>query len=183
MVLYIKMTNAGLNTGPFNIYSDACVPAYSCAFETGISKAVLQAGFTSYAAPPGTTNVRIQSMDQICTPQTSKIEPVTGPLYATNATTLESITSILPAFFSTPFPINPGVTWIVNHNAFPFPGADIDVSVSSTVESGCVRLFINDVQVDCKNAPATGPQTVTFLGVVATEFDKIEIVYEAGTTC
>lgn len=66
MIIYILLTTAGADTGPFNLYSD--VDGYISAFETGVSKAALLAGYTSFVAPPGTTIVRVKS-DGVCTSQ------------------------------------------------------------------------------------------------------------------
>lgn len=59
MVVTITLTTAGADTGPFNLYSD--VDGYTSAFEVGVSKAALLAGYTSYVAPNGTTIVRVMS--------------------------------------------------------------------------------------------------------------------------
>jgi len=59
MVVTITLTTAGADTGPFNLYSDA--DGYTSAFEVGVSKAALLAGYTSYVAPNGTTIVRVMS--------------------------------------------------------------------------------------------------------------------------
>jgi hypothetical protein len=59
MVVTITLTTAGADTGPFNLYSD--VDGYTSAFEVGVSKAALLAGYTSYIAPNGTTIVRVMS--------------------------------------------------------------------------------------------------------------------------
>jgi len=65
MTVYITLTTAGADTGPFNIYSD--VDGYVSAFETGVSKASLLAGYTSSLAPNGTTIVRVMSASALCT--------------------------------------------------------------------------------------------------------------------
>ena len=59
MTVYIVLTTAGADTGPFNLYSD--VDGYISAFETGVSKASLLAGYTSSLAPNGTAIVRVMS--------------------------------------------------------------------------------------------------------------------------
>lgn len=59
MIILITLTTAGADTGPFNLYSD--VDGYTSAFETGVSKAALLAGYTSLVAPDGTTIVRVMS--------------------------------------------------------------------------------------------------------------------------
>lgn len=59
MNILITLTTAGTDTGPFDLYSD--VDGYLSAFETGVSKAALLAGYTTSLAPVGTTTVRVQS--------------------------------------------------------------------------------------------------------------------------
>ena len=64
MIVTITLTVAGVDTGPFNLYSD--VDGYVSAFETGVSKASLLAGYTSVLVPNGTTIVRVLSSGE-CT--------------------------------------------------------------------------------------------------------------------
>jgi hypothetical protein len=59
MTVLITLTLAGSDTGPFNLYSNA--DGYTTAFETGISRAALIAGYTSTLAPEGTTEVLVRS--------------------------------------------------------------------------------------------------------------------------
>jgi hypothetical protein len=59
MTVLITLTTAGTDTGPFNLYSN--VDGYVSAFETGVSKAALQAGYSSALVPNGTTTIRIKS--------------------------------------------------------------------------------------------------------------------------
>lgn len=63
MTVLITLTVAGADTGPFNLYSDT--DGYTVAFESGVSKAALLAGYTSILVPPGTTIVRVSS-EGIC---------------------------------------------------------------------------------------------------------------------
>jgi hypothetical protein len=56
----ITLTLAGVDTGPtFDLYSN--VDSYAVAFETGISKAALEAGYISTIVPDGTTTIRVYS--------------------------------------------------------------------------------------------------------------------------
>lgn len=59
MTVLITLTTAGTDTGPFNLYSN--VDGYVSAFETGVSKAALVAGYSSALVPNGTTIIRIKS--------------------------------------------------------------------------------------------------------------------------
>lgn len=51
MIVTITLTYAGPDTGPFNLYSD--VDGFISAFETGVSKAALLAGYTTSLVPNG----------------------------------------------------------------------------------------------------------------------------------
>lgn len=64
MIVTITLTIAGTNTGPFNLYSD--VDGFVSAFETGVSKAALLAGYTSSLVPNGTTVIRVMSDNDLC---------------------------------------------------------------------------------------------------------------------
>lgn len=55
----ITLTTAGADTENFDLYSN--VDGYTAAFETGIAKSSLVAGYTSYLVPDGTTTVRVKS--------------------------------------------------------------------------------------------------------------------------
>jgi hypothetical protein len=63
MNIFITLTSAGLDSGPFNIYSD--VDGFVSAFDTGVSKSTLLSGYSTIA-PVGTTIVRIMS-NGVCT--------------------------------------------------------------------------------------------------------------------
>lgn len=65
MTVTITLTTAGTDTGPFNLYSD--IDGFVSAFETGVSKAALLAGYTSTLVPNGTTIIRVMSANELCT--------------------------------------------------------------------------------------------------------------------
>lgn len=60
----ITLTTAGTDTGPFNLYTN--LDGYSTPFETGVSKAALQAGYLSTVIPDTTTIVRVKSTSLFC---------------------------------------------------------------------------------------------------------------------
>lgn len=60
----ITLTTAGIDTGPFNLYSD--FDSYVTPFETNVSKSSLIAGYTSNAVPDTATIIRVRSTS-ICT--------------------------------------------------------------------------------------------------------------------
>lgn len=65
MIVLLTLTTAGVDAGPFNLYSDA--DGYISAFETGISRAASLAGYTSTLVPNAATIVRVMSTGAFCT--------------------------------------------------------------------------------------------------------------------
>lgn len=59
MTVLITLTTAGLDVGPFDLYSN--IDGYVTAFETGVSKSALEAGYTSTLVPDFTATVRVKS--------------------------------------------------------------------------------------------------------------------------
>jgi hypothetical protein len=59
MTVLITLTVAGIDSGPFNLYSNT--DGYISAFETGVTRAALLAGYSSALVPNFTTIVRVQS--------------------------------------------------------------------------------------------------------------------------
>jgi hypothetical protein len=78
MTVLITLTLAGADTGPFNLFSN--LDAYTSAFETGVSKASLLAGYPSALVPDYTTIVRVRSVGD-CT------NYIDIPLYSFTTTT------------------------------------------------------------------------------------------------
>ena len=74
----IYLTAAGLDTGPFDIYSD--VDGYVAPFGIGILKSTLISGWATDAIPQGTLGVRIQSINANCTNYAEITEPFTALL-------------------------------------------------------------------------------------------------------
>jgi uncharacterized protein (TIGR02145 family) len=64
MTVLITLTTAGIDAGPFDLYSN--VDGYTTAFETGVSKSALVAGYTSNLVPNSTITVRVRSTG-VCT--------------------------------------------------------------------------------------------------------------------
>ena len=80
----ITLTTAGLDTGPFNLYSDA--DSYVTPFETGVSKAALVAGYTSTVVPDAATIIRVDSTG-VCTNFIDLTITVVPPTTTTTTTT------------------------------------------------------------------------------------------------
>lgn len=58
MIVFLKLTTAGSDSGPFNLYSN--LDGYITAFETGVDKPTLEAGYST-TVPDGAIIVRITS--------------------------------------------------------------------------------------------------------------------------
>lgn len=65
MTILITLTIAGTDTGPFNLYSN--LDGYTSAFEVGVAKIDLVAGYISGVVPDGTTIIKVVSDNPICT--------------------------------------------------------------------------------------------------------------------
>ena len=59
MTALITLTTAGADTGNFSLYSD--VSGYTVAFETGVAKSALEAGYVSSLVPTSTSVIRVKS--------------------------------------------------------------------------------------------------------------------------
>lgn len=86
MTVLITLTVAGADSGPFNLYSD--IDGFTSAFETGVSKASLLAGYSSALVPDFTTTIRVMSTGD-CTNYIDIV--LSSP--TTTSTTTSSITT------------------------------------------------------------------------------------------
>ena len=95
MTVLITLTTAGADTENFNLFSN--VDGYVSAFASGISKAALQAGYTSYVVPNGTTTIRVKS-NSACTNyiDISLVEPTTSTTTSTSTSTTTTTTTVIP---------------------------------------------------------------------------------------
>jgi hypothetical protein len=60
MTVLITLTTAGTDSGPFNLYSD--IDGYITAFESGVSKGALLAGYASSLVPDYTITIKVLSI-------------------------------------------------------------------------------------------------------------------------
>jgi len=65
MTVFITLTIAGSDSGPFDLYSD--YDFFTIPFETGVSKSALLAGYSSSLVPDDTKEIRIKSTGTFCT--------------------------------------------------------------------------------------------------------------------
>ena len=95
MEAFIKLTTAGNNTGPFNLFSD--VNGFTTAFETGVTKTQLLAGYTTALVPDYTTVIRVASVS-LCANSIDIILEATTTTTSTSSTssTTTTTTTITP---------------------------------------------------------------------------------------
>lgn len=65
MTVLITLGIAGTDSGPFDLYSNN--DGYTSAFESGVSKAALLAGYPSSLVPDYTVVIRVRSNNVLCT--------------------------------------------------------------------------------------------------------------------
>jgi len=89
MTVLITLTTAGLDAGPFNLYSN--INGYTVAFATNVTKSALLAGYTSVLVPDSTTIVRVKSTGAC----TNYIDiSITGITTTTTSSTTTTTTTI-----------------------------------------------------------------------------------------
>lgn len=119
MIVTITLTTAGADTGPFNLYSD--VDGFISAFETGVSKASLLAGYTSSLVPNGTTTIRVMSASALCTnyidivisgecPTTTSTTTISPTTTTTTSSSTTTTTTTIPPTTTTTTTIPPTTT-------------------------------------------------------------------------
>lgn len=84
----ITLTTAGADTGPFDLYSDA--DSYAMPFETGISKSLLVAGYTSSSVPDSATTIRVTSDNALCSNYVDLVITTTTTTTSSTTTTTTS---------------------------------------------------------------------------------------------
>jgi hypothetical protein len=96
----ITLTTAGMDTGPFDLYSDA--DGYVTPFETGVLKAFLVAGYTSILVPDAATTIRVVSVG-VCTNFVDLPIEVVTPTTTTTSTSSTTTTTTTVAPLATIF--------------------------------------------------------------------------------
>ena len=104
MTVFITLTTAGTDSGPFDLFSD--VDGFLYPFETGVSKSSLLAGYSSSLVPDFTNVVRVKSNGTFCTNQID-----ISVQYTTTTTT-----TIVPLNFNTTFTCGPGPAITIEAN-------------------------------------------------------------------
>ena len=135
--VFIVLTTAGNDTGPFNLYSS--YDGFVTPFETGISKAALQGGYLSVLVPNATTVIQVRSTG-VCTNFVNisliTYSPTPSPTPSVSMTVTPSVTpTITPTVSATPSltpTATPGITPSITPSVSKTPSVSVTPSVSIT---------------------------------------------------
>lgn len=162
----VQLATAGSDTGPlFNLYSN--VDGYSSAFETGVTKLDLLAGYTSYLVPDGTTIIRVCSTGPDCfncvdIPVASTTTSSTSTIAAnteitiinnTESVTFDSISMSGNPLLPGPFYPTPGNTYLTS---YPSGTYSVTVTLLNVPNSNTtIRIDDGDI-IQCYTFPTAG---------------------------
>lgn len=153
MTVLIVLTTAGLNTGPFNLYTN--LDGYSSPFETGVSKSALIAGYTSIVVPDGTTMIRVQSAGECTNYIDLTLESTTTTTTTTTSSSTTTTTSSSTTTTTTTAAPTPEATL-----SYSYVGGSSDPSTvygtftfNLTGSTVPVNLVITDVEIGLYNSP------------------------------
>ena len=132
--VFILLTTAGNDTGPFNLYSS--YDGYVTPFETGISKAALQGGYLSVLVPNATTIIQVRSTG-VCTNFVNisliTYSPTPSPTPSVSMTVTPSVTPTVTRTVSTTPSLTPTITPSVTPSITPSVSKTPSVSVTPSV--------------------------------------------------
>lgn len=156
MTVLITLTTAGADTGPFNLYSN--VDGYVSAFETGVSKAALVAGYSSALVPNGTTTIRIKSTGtcvnyiDVAVVTTTTTTTSSSSTTTTTSSTTEALTQLFvyakyinaPSPGDLQFSINAGPN--INAGAIPTSSCDYMFTISGITAGDTIAFTDSNTQ-------------------------------------
>lgn len=116
----ITLTTAGLDTGPFNLYSD--VDGYVTPFETGVTKPSLLVGYVSTLVPNAATIIRVKSVNELCTNYIDLTIPTTTTTTTSSSTSTTSTSSTTTTTTTTAFECVDCRNWEYNGATIPEAG-------------------------------------------------------------
>lgn len=151
MTVLITLTVAGADSGPYNLYSN--LDGYTSAFETGVSKSALLAGYPSALVPDYTTIIRIVSTGD-CT------NYIDIPLTSTTTTTTTSIpvsTFCYDGIWELDDPAHPGggsVTYI-NSSGIETTMNNIWLDNPVSIEALSIVSTVGVIPITCESTTTT----------------------------
>lgn len=92
MTVLITLTTAGADSGPFILYSN--LDGYTSAFESGVDKASLLAGYPSAAVPDYTTIIRVMSTGDCVNYVDIVVDEITTTTTSTSSSTTTTTTTL-----------------------------------------------------------------------------------------
>lgn len=167
MNILIDLTTAGVDTGPFDLYSN--VDSYATAFDTNVSRHELMSGYITDLAPVGTTFIRVKSTGACTNYINIEIDPTTttttSSTTSTSTSTTTSTTTAAPVNYKYYFElINP---------------ADGTVTLN---EAGGFASFTTNYNLILVNTPTYNPSQSGIVSTPGKKIQKIEKIAYDGTT-
>lgn len=169
MTVLITLTIAGTDSGPFDLYSN--LDGYLSAFESGVSKAPLLAGYPSALVPDFTTTIRVRSNNPFCT---NYVEiPVQEPTTTTTSSSSTSTTTSTSSSSSTTTTTTTITLPLGSSIGFPGPDTCTSLIITSSFTDGGGTLTQRGL---CYNT--TGNPTIAdsiFIGPTVTGVSTINV--------
>ena len=185
MTVLITLTTAGADTGNFSLYSD--VSGYTVAFETGVAKSALEAGYVSSLVPTSTSVIRVKSeatcknyIDITLVVPTTTTTTTTTPPTTTTTTTFGIQATIEFSFYDSGSGVIRASMEVVSGtllDTLNWGGTGIGYSGSTCVGSENIQPF-NDVI----NPPATQITTEVWLSGVLSAQNQVGSFAVNGNT-
>lgn len=169
MNVLIKLTTAGVDTGPFDLYSNS--DGYLVPFASGIAKSTLETGFLATNVPSDAVTVRVQS-DGVCTNYVNLQIGTTTTTSTTVAPTPKEWYRVVncntqAVFYTTQYNVN---TFELNsrvlYQTYPYvvngiysvnPGGT-QITVTATGQTGCPPLGEYYTLVNCEGGATANSQ-------------------------
>jgi hypothetical protein len=98
MTVFITLTTAGPDSGPFNLYSD--LDGFITPFEVGVPKVNLEAGYSSGVVPDFTSVIRVLSTAQYCVNYVDITLGFPPTTTTTSSSTTTTTTTLAPLDFA-----------------------------------------------------------------------------------
>lgn len=169
MDVLITLTTAGVDTGPFDLFSDS--DNYAVPFASTIARGVLENGYLANDVPGDATIVRVKSLD-ICTnyidltigtttTTTSTAPPVPQQWYRiVNCNTTATLNTI--AYTPGTFALNARVIYqsypYVINQVFNMNPGSTQVAITATGQTGCPPLGEYYILFNCETSTSTTSQ-------------------------
>jgi len=170
MTVLITLTTAGTDSGPFDLYSN--LDGYISAFESGVDKTLLLAGYPSALVPDFTTTIRVRSNNPFCT---NYVEiPVEQPTTTTTTSSSSTSTSTTTSSSSSTTTTTTTITLPLGSSlGFPGPDTCTSLTITSSFTDGGGTLTQRGI---CYNT--TGNPTIAdsiFIGPTVTGISTINV--------